>query len=141
MSPSVLPVRPDTLSTSAVVPYKPLPFVALTFVDDDRFLADCTTDCAEFWRARADGSRCITDGAGLLPPRSFAAANVATIGEEATDGGLIVDRFVFVLRIETVSVHGISKAIALTSFFRSRSRLDFLHDLSFFQGDHFQACL
>ena len=46
------------------------------------------------------------DGAGLLPPRSFAAANVATTGEEAKDGGLTVDAFVFVLGIENVSVNG-----------------------------------
>ena len=96
-SPSVLPVRPDTLSTSADVPYKPFPFVVLTLVDDDRFLANCATDCVEFWRARAEGSRCIIDGAGLLPPRSFNAANVATTGEEAKDGGLTVDAFVLVL--------------------------------------------
>ena len=96
-SPGVLPVRPDTLSTSAVVPYKPFPFVPLRFVDDDRFLANCTADCVEFWRARADGSRCIIDGAGLLPPRSFAAVKVETTGEEAKDGGLTVDAFVFVL--------------------------------------------
>ena len=107
-SPGVLPVRPDTLSRSAVVAYKPFPLVVLRFVDDDRFLAKCTADCVEFWRARADGSRCIIDGAGLLPLRSFAAANAGTTGEEAKDGGLTVDAFVFVLESETISENGTS---------------------------------
>lgn len=106
-SPSVLPVRPDTLSTSAVVPYNPFPFAGLRLVEDDLFLANCATDWVEFWRARDDGSRCIVEGAGLLPPRSFTGANAATTGEEARDGGLIVDAFVFVLRSEKVSEKGV----------------------------------
>ena len=92
--------------------------LALKFVDDDRFLASCIADCVEFWRALADGSRCIIEGAGLLPPRSFPAVKVETTGEETKGGGLAFDAFVFVLELEPVSEDGILAA-ALHSPFSS----------------------
>ena len=44
MSPVERPVKLDTFSTSAVVPYIPFPLAGLWFVDDERFREVCSTD-------------------------------------------------------------------------------------------------
>ena len=97
-SPTLLPVRPETLLTSAVVPYIPFPFPFATFVAAEAAglaLVSCNTDWVEFCLARDNVTR--TVGAGLLRCISF-AGNVPAIGEDATMGELTPDALVFALR-------------------------------------------
>ncbi len=123
------PVRPATLFMSVVL--AEMPFEVLGWVDAEDegrwrglvIWASGTADVVELCRARDDCGR----GAGLLRCRSFAAANVPWMGEEARDGEFFVVVEVVVLFLRppiSLAFRVQTRTVSLTvSWFRQLLRL------------------
>ena len=96
-SPTLLPVNPDILYTSAVLPCRPLPFVPFTdAAEARRACVSCAEDRFEFCRARDGWALWLMLGAGLLRWISF-AAKVPIVGGEPIAGEFVTDALVLPL--------------------------------------------